>query len=201
MILDWLAQTHKYRSLVDIGANDGSFATYLQGVFGFEQVYAIEPLDRHAVPLAARGFEVLSLALSDANSESEMIVSEADAASSLMPPTARCLDEYPQAQTIAKQRVAVRRLDDVMGELAPETMIKVDAQGAEARIIRGGQRVFGQARAVLIEMTFAPLYEGGALFDEVHQELRKLGFSLRGQRGQHAAQNGEPLFAHCVYLR
>lgn len=201
MVFNWLVQGHRYRTLIDIGANDGAFGAFLQRTFGFERVCAFEPLSRHGQALASRGFEVFSIALSDENHDSDLVLTEADSASSLMQPTERCQQVYPQARPIAVERVSVRRLDDVIPPLEDELMIKLDAQGAEARIIRGGQVTFQRARAVLVEMTFAPLYEGGSLFEEVHAELVALGLRFRGIRGQHEAPSGEPLFAHCVYLR
>jgi FkbM family methyltransferase len=149
-----------------------------------------------------RGFTVHQMALSDYEGEADLVVSESDVGSSLLAPTAYCVGEYPQIRTIGTEKVRVRRLDDVLGALDGDVMIKMDAQGAEDAIIRGGARVFGAAQVVLTEVSFVPLYERSALFNDVHVELTALGFLLRGFRGQHAAaKSGEPLFAHCVYVR
>jgi hypothetical protein len=79
-------------------------------------------------------------------------------------------------------------------------LIKIDAQGAEREILRGGMLVISAARLVLIEMTFRPLYAGQALFNDVHRELDRLGFDLAGFRTQTVSvTSGEPLFGHAVY--
>lgn len=198
----WLANTQRFKSLIDIGANDGAFGAFLQQKLGLEVVHAIEPLSRHASALSERGFVVHSCALSDREGVSELVVSENDSGSSLLPASERCLSEYPQIRPVSRETVQVRELDRLELEPLPlPLLIKIDAQGAEAAIIRGGRDTFAKAAAVYIEMSFVPLYDGSALFGDVHAELSALGFDLRGFRAQHEAANGEPLFAHAIYLR
>jgi FkbM family methyltransferase len=199
MDLSWLKRP--YPALIDIGANDGAFAAYLCRTFAIEVVHAFEPLARHSEALRARGYNVHQLALSDADGEADLVVTEYDPASSLRVPTQQCLDEFPVVREAGKEKVQVRRLDSVLSPISGALM-KVDAQGEEARIISGGQNVFAAASVVLIEMTFVPLYEGGSLFNEVHTELAALGFSLAGFRGQTLSETTKrPLFAHCIYTR
>jgi len=199
---DWLATTQRFNTLIDIGANDGAFGAFLQHKLGIEIVHAIEPLSRHEAALRERNFIVHSCALSDFESASELFVSENDAASSLLSPSERCLAEYPQTRLVDHEAVHVRLLDRLPLEpLREPLLIKIDAQGVEAAIIRGGRSTFAKAQAVYVETSFVPLYEGSALFGDVHAELSALGLELRGFRAQHEAANGEPLFAHAIYLR
>lgn len=186
-------------AIIDIGANDGAFAGYLGRTFGCQRTIAIEPLPARREQLVARGYEVHSVALSDHNGEAVFNVSATDAASSLLPMTDLCKSEYPQVAAVHQIHVPVRRLDDLIAPVA-EALIKIDAQGAELEILRGGSRVMSAARLVLVEMTFRPLYAGQALFNDVHRELDRLGFDLAGFRTQTAsATSGEPLFGHAVY--
>ncbi len=186
-------------AIIDIGANDGAFAAYLARTFSCERVIAIEPLPSRREQLVARGYEVHSAALSDHNGEALFYVSRADSASSLLPLTELCKSEYPQVATVDEVRVAVRRLDDLIQPIEG-ALVKIDAQGAELEILRGGKAAVSAAQLVLIEMTFKPLYAGQALFNDVHRELDVQGFDLAGFRTQTAAaSSGEPLFGHAVY--
>jgi FkbM family methyltransferase len=198
----WLANTQRFNSLIDIGANDGAFGAFLQRTFGIGTVHAIEPLSSRKSALLERDFIVHSCAVSDREEVAELKVSENDSGSSLLAPSKRCLDEYPQVRLVDRQQVPVRLLDNLPLDPLPEPiLIKVDAQGVEPAIVRGGKATFAKAQAVYIETSFVPLYEGSGLFGDVHAELSALGFELRGFRAQHDAANGEPLFAHAIYLR
>lgn len=103
-------------------------------------------------------------------------------------------------QTESTVTVPVRQLDRVM-EPVPNAMIKIDAQGAEYTILGGGRNVVSAARLVLIEHTFRPLYQGQALFNELHARLDDFGFDLIGFRTQETDQDGVPQFAHAIYSR
>jgi FkbM family methyltransferase len=198
----WLANTQRFSSLIDIGANDGAFGAFLQRRFAIETVHAIEPLSKHGSALRQRDFIVHSCALSDSDGAAELIISENDAGSSLLAPSQRCLDEYPQIRSVDREMVQVRPLDGLpLDPLPAPLLIKMDAQGLEPAIIRGGRQTFAKAQAVYVETSFVPLYEGSGLFGDVHAELSALGFELRGFRAQHEGANGEPLFAHVIYLR
>ena len=198
----WLAGAHRFKALIDIGANDGSFGAFLRLKLGVETVHAIEPLSRHETALRALNFIVHACALSDADGEGDLLVSQNDAGSSLLTPSQRCLEEYPQIRPATRQAVRVCRLDSLpLRPLPAPLLIKVDAQGVEPAIIRGGRETFAKAQAVYIETSFVALYEGSGLFGDVHAELSPLGFEFRGIRAQHEAANGEPLFAHALYLK
>jgi hypothetical protein len=59
-------------------------------------------------------------------------------------------------------------------------LIKVDVQGYEAQVLRGGVRTFGRALVLLLEVSFAELYEGQSLFDDIYALIRGLNFSCCG---------------------
>lgn len=198
----WLAARFRPDVLIDVGANDGAYGAFLQKQFGAQVVHAFEPLPQYADALAARGFVVHPVALSDRAGEADFHLNAYPAASSLLPTTDLCRKEYPQTARSSMCRVRLARLDDELPDPPQDSLVKIDAQGHELPIIRGGQRVLVAARAILIEMTFLPLYEGQALFNEVHRSLDELGFDLAGFLNQLTQQSsGWPLFAHCVYLK
>ena len=77
--------------------------------------------------------------------------------------------------------VEVRRLDDVMADLAiPQPQIvKIDAEGSELGVIKGGEQTFAGASVVQAETWLRrnPRYNHPLLHD-VSQALRPLGFVL-----------------------
>lgn len=201
--LVWLSAQVQIESIIDIGANDGSYGEFLARLFGAKTVHAIEPNPEHSDILRRRGFMVHACAVGNGSSElMGFNVSASDGASSLRPLTDDCLAEYPEVRVVKRIQVPVLKLDDIFAETLPSgLLIKIDAQGAEREIIEGGRETFERADVVLIEQTFVPLYTGQALFNDIHRLLDEIGFELKGFKTQHMSKiDARPLFAHCVYV-
>lgn len=205
----WLRRTQHIKSLVDIGANTGDFGAFLSQVFQPEVTCAFEPLPVCLPALRAksqviRNLRVFDVALSDADGEAQFFQNSYPPSSSLLRVSEYKKQQFPQTAGEAPIRVSVRRLDDLLTpeELPRNILIKLDVQGLEDRVIRGGRRLFQAAQCVLVEMSFVPLYSGQPLFEEVHALLADFGYRFAGMRNQiDARDDGRPLFAHCLYLR
>ena len=59
-------------------------------------------------------------------------------------------------------------------------LVKIDVQGYEDRVIRGGQDTISRAEIVIVETSFQCLYEGQPMFEYIYEVLTKMGFSYRG---------------------
>jgi FkbM family methyltransferase len=200
--VEWLGRQRRFSALIDVGAHDGAFGAYLQKALGAPVVHAIEPMPEFHSVLAERGFQVHGVAVGDTNGEADFRITDFAPASSLLALSPRLREEYPSVGGERRLRVPVRRLDDLFPTPIPHAVVKFDVQGMEAAAIRGGQNLLRAADAVLVEMLFVPLYDGASLFHENHMALSALGLELKAFRGQEMApSNGEPLFAHCVYVR
>jgi FkbM family methyltransferase len=73
-----------------------------------------------------------------------------------------------------KLPVTTRRLDD-LPEIAALDSLKIDVQGAEISVFKGGRERLSRAVAVHTEVCFLSLYKGQPLFGEIDLELRGLG--------------------------
>jgi len=71
--------------------------------------------------------------------------------------------------------VQTRRLDDVT-EIRHLDFLKVDVQGAELAVFRGGHGKLARAVAIQTEVSFVTLYENQPALGEVDVELRAQGF-------------------------
>ena len=83
---------------------------------------------------------------------------------------------------VAEHGVSTRRLDDLEG-LDDVDVVKIDVQGAELAVFKGGQRVLSNALFVHTEVEFVELYEGQPLFADVDQFLRSCGFQFHTFEG------------------
>ena len=77
-----------------------------------------------------------------------------------------------------KQQVANRRLDD-MSEIAALDMLKIDVQGTEVSVFKGGREHLLRAVAVHTEVCFLSLYKGQPLFGEIDLRAAAASASFR----------------------
>lgn len=206
----WLRSSGNIRTIIDIGANNGEFAEFLASYFDAKQTIAIEPLPECAAQVrerekAIRNLTVFECAVSDREDRLVLFENAYSPASSLLPVSKISIDEFPQTSANRQEiEVPVCRLDDLIDatSLEREVLIKIDVQGFEDRVIRGGEQTFRSAKFVLIEMSFVPMYDGQPLFEDVHDALRNLGFRFAGMKNQiDSPRTGQPLFMHCLYTK
>lgn len=67
---------------------------------------------------------------------------------------------------------------DMLVDLPPIDLLKMDLQGGELEVLRGGIGKLSEAVAVVTEVRFHRIYEGEPLFGDLDQELRRQGFKL-----------------------
>ena len=208
-IFNWLGSSLNIKTIIDIGANDGEFGHFLFKYFGAQNVFAFEPLP-FCVPLIKKCYRnnsllnLYNLALSNYDGEEILYQNSYHPASSLLRVSKISKTEFPQTDGEEPIRTKVKTLDSIFGDnkLEKDILIKIDVQGVEDKVIIGGEKVFTQATAVLIEMSFVPIYEKQPLFDEINTLLVNLGFRFMGLKNQISSENtGQPLFAHCLYLK
>lgn len=208
-VWDWVAAHAQVRTIIDIGANDGAYGAYLHGFFAAATVHAFEPLASSRAKLEALrdripGLTIHAVALSDEAGTATFFENEFSAASSLLRISDEARRAFPETDRAAAVTVPLARLDDVLpvDALERDILIKIDVQGVEDRVIRGGQAIFSVASVVLIEMSFVPFYVGQPLFEEVHRLLEACGLRMAGFKNQiNDPGTGRPLFAHCLYVR
>lgn len=88
------------------------------------------------------------------------------------------LEAWPFTETEAKITVQVARLDSVAPQLnlQPPILAKLDVQGHELSVIRGGRETLSRCQRVMMECNFAPLYEGQPLSWSSMKKCRSSGF-------------------------
>src|SRR5581483_10571059 len=78
-------------------------------------------------------------------------------------------------RVIAEIPVETRTLDSI-AEISAMDFLKIDVQGAELSVFRGGSLRLAQAVAIQAEVSFMPLYRNQPLFGDIDLALRALGF-------------------------
>jgi FkbM family methyltransferase len=190
--------------VVDVGANQGQFAGALLNVAPQARVLAIEPEPATADRLRANfhgdhRLTVMQTALGASIGRGELHVTDNPVFASLRRPLDDLGSQYPRGTAVAETiEVKTTTLDDVVtGAVA---LLKIDVQGSEQEVIRGGWQVLCNTTAVLIEMNFVAHYEGEASFGVLHDMLLDAGFRLVGLGElKRSATTGYPLWADACY--
>ena len=184
----------------DIGANTGVFSSAVAKLSNVSTVYAFEPIPevyercvQHLGPFPHA--HCYNVALGDMNQQAGIFVSEFTPSSSLLPMAPLHQAEFPYTARVIRQEVQVVRLDDFVLEhqLQPPYFVKIDVQGFEDRVLRGGEQTIKSAKYCMIEMSLVPLYETSVLFDDIYHQMRELGFQLMGFVDEAIGKSGRML--------
>ena len=201
-----LGVTHlDVRTVIDVGANKGRAARRFRRFFPEARVYCVEPIPRlcrrleHWAEAQGGAVRVFELALSRVPSERPLYVHrESDILSTLAAPAP---GEAPQYEPIP---VRVETLDRLAAELSlePDVLVKLDTEGLDLEVIRGGEETLRRAAAVIVEAAFYPNAAGGGAptFEDIAAALRDLGYVYRGnvRLGCH---HGTPMLADVLFAR
>lgn len=194
------------RTVLDVGANRGQFAVVAGRRWPQAALVCFEPLPAPRAVLARvlgrdQRLRIVGAALTDQAGWAEMHVSRAEDSSSLLPITARQVEAFPGTDEVGRTAVRTARLDE---EVAPGTIerpavLKIDVQGSELGVLRGATGLLAELDAILIEASFAELYAGQALADEVIRFLQSHGFALVAITSPVADDRGTVLQADLVF--
>lgn len=172
-------------TIVDVGARWGAHDRWLP-LEKVAEIICFEPDQEECRRLEAHrrpNTRYLPIGLSDSYGERDLFITQEPACASTFEPIRALHEHYPGlaiVRPMAKTTMLCRRLDDVLLELGIGLLaaLKLDTQGSELDIMRGGQRVLAKCALVDIEVEFNPIYQRQALFCDVDRFLRDRGFVL-----------------------
>lgn len=174
-------------TIIDIGANTGQFSRTVRAILPDAQIYAFEPLPDcfHTLMshMPAHNFKAFNVGLGSAEATLTFHRNPYADSSSFRPMTDLHRDNFPfTAGPETLLSVPVRPLDSFKEELnlKDEIFVKMDVQGFEDEVIEGGSAIISSAAMVVMEVSFAPLYEGVAAFDKLYTRMKELGFEFKG---------------------
>jgi FkbM family methyltransferase len=190
-----LLETYGIDMVLDIGANTGQYSQGLRE-FGYKgNIVCFEPLSsaytelRHWAEKDGKAIAINS-AVGDFDGNIEFNVSANSVSSSVLDMLPSHIDAAPDSKIANKEKVTICRLDTVFDKYCKnehKILLKVDTQGYEMSVLLGAEASLAKIRALELEMSFIPLYEGQALFHDIYLWLLQKGFQM---------VDIEPMFIH-----
>lgn len=162
-------------TVIDVGAASGTFD--LMNAFPESKFLLIEPLSEHEESLKSLGrtydVEVVIGAASDTNGNISLNVHphQLDGSSLLCEEMGEHTDGF-------RREVPCFRIDNLFEQKSLEgpVYLKIDVQGAELIVLNGCTDILPYIEAVVMEVSLFRFMKGGAVFHEVIDYMKNIGF-------------------------
>lgn len=175
-------------AVVDVGANDGGYASSLYSAGFSGQIFSFEPIPAVCSKLQKKASETTHnwhvlppTALSDFEGTSKFNVSENLVSSSLLDISKSHIDAQPNSRTSSIIDVPVKPLDSFFNEFksCKRIFLKIDVQGSEISVLRGSNQLLQSAIVgVQVETSINALYDGQQTSADLHALLSSLDFEI-----------------------
>ena len=171
--LDALRKIVDIKSILDIGAAHGHFSAFALRYWPEAKVTAIEcnPVDK--IYLDSTNWNVHYKCLGEEECKKTFYINPMEkngGGSSFYQENTKHFDNSEESL------MQIETLDSM--ELLPHDLVKIDTQGSELDILKGGKETIKQARFLLLELSFVEFNKGGALIDDILAYTRELGFRM-----------------------
>jgi len=190
----------------DIGANTGELASFFAKFPCVSKIYCFEPVPQVFSQLVQNTQNVgkircLPIALGMQSGLQKMHTFDFSPYSSLLPMGSIHKEEFLFADHSWELEVQTDTLEGAVQkyELSPPDFIKIDVQGFEDRVVRGGENILKKAAFCLIELSLIRLYRESALITDINPLMRNLGFRLVDIMGKIKGKSGEILQIDGLY--
>lgn len=204
----WLTDIN-FKTIIDVGANAGQFAQKMRKLFPDAMIYSFEPIPEVYNALTNNfqndnNFKAFNLGIGDEESDKVFNLNDFSPSSSFLDMNNLHKSNFPFTEITKEITVNIKKLDDVLSNYNLENplIIKLDVQGYEDKVIKGGTATIAKADLLLIEVSFYQLYKNQLLFDDIYANLNLLGFKYAGNFEQLISPtDGKILQADAIFKR
>lgn len=170
-----LSKKYKPNSILDIGAHHGEFSKFCKSLWKDVDLLMLEGNDECESVLDQLPFDHCIVLLSDTNKEVTLY---------LNPNNLSCTGTsyYKEKTRHYKNSIEVKKntytLDEVVEDINKKyDIIKIDTQGSELDIVKGGLKTVQNCSYLIMEVPTLQYNEGSPLFDEIVEYMNTIGFS------------------------
>jgi len=181
-------------SILDIGAHTGQFHSWSKRVWPDVGVFMIEanPLHKSVLDRLAmmNGDKYLIAALGDKERE-VTFYTRSDKPHTEGNSYYKEFNYWDIPQLVHESKVTLRMLDDIFEDDAVFDIIKLDTQGSELDILKGGENLVNRAKIIILEVSFIEHNIGAPTTEETIEYMSSIGFEKKMSIGEH--YDGEDL--------
>lgn len=206
--LRWLKEMN-IKTVLDIGANEGQFALLIRKLLPQVAICSFEPIPACYAKLVKKfnndmTFKAFNVAIGDKAETIEMNINDFSPSSSLLEIDELHVQNFKHTVNSVRQQIPVKTLDGLRAELdlVKPYMVKIDTQGYEDKVIKGGQEVLAGAEVIFVELSYRTLYKEQVLFDDIYNDLVRLGFQYHGNSEELLSPiNGAVLQSDGIFIK
>ena len=177
---------------IDVGTNEGAFSGIFAHIYQPSFIICIEPNEQlnEAIKANTKGYSpvIINKAISDKEAEMDFYFHPDSQMSSLFPSNKDSMEREfgtNSQAAVVKRTVPVTTMDLVFAqyknELSGKTIfLKIDTQGNELEVIKGGVKAMAAINYCLLEYMFQSPYEKQYPFEEIISVMAANGFSCLG---------------------
>jgi len=110
---------------------------------------------------------------------------------------------FPFTKQQVRVPVPMTTLDNALRDvtLCSDILVKLDVQGYEDRVIRGGTDTFRQAKACIVEISLDRLYDKQADVAEIFFLLKELCYCNAGNLQQVYGDDGHVIYFDALFIK
>ena len=171
--------------IIDVGANEGQFSSSASIFFPSARIDAFEPIPEFFDVLIknTKSIERITahrFAIGNDDSPIKFYVNAESQSSSALQTSNLRLDIFPDAYAKEEIIVEQKTLDSFYNNKiqGKNTLLKIDVQGLEEKVLAGSSQILQKIRYVLLEASVNPMYEGELTIPEMISFAENLGLSL-----------------------
>ena len=129
--------------VIDVGANYGLFCHLIRRLNTAAKIFAFEPQPRFCQLIRSMNIPCSSIALSDRKEKATLHLSPGQGETA-------SLTDY--ADSGREMEIETDRLDDIWDRDQKPVLVKIDVDGFECNVVKGGQRVLGEVPFIIVEI-------------------------------------------------
>lgn len=171
------------RTILDIGANVGQFYLNCKTNFPSSWIYSIEANKDCIEQLSRVNPNSLFVALGNENKVKPFFKNKNDLTSSGSSFYREKTDWFNDINLLIEE-LEVVKLDDIFETDTNFDLIKIDTQGSEIDIMKGGTNVISNSKFVLLEVSEVEYNIGSPLIEEVNTYMKEIGFEFVNVLGE-----------------
>ncbi len=183
------------RCVIDVGAFTGQYRDFLRRHVGYDGlIVSFEPVSAQVDTLKQRAaadpcWVIWPYALGSETGKRHLNVMEGASLTSFLEPDSQTVKKFDTLNVVnRREEVEIKRLDDVMPALrqlpgfpnAGNTFLKLDTQGYDLEVIKGGVGSLAGIAALQTELSVLPIYKEMPTYIEVMEALKERGFDMTG---------------------